>query len=98
MLIAWPRWWGIWLCYLFGVKTAWAHERAAALGRAMQITNILRDVGEDLTQNRIYLPADLLHARNLTREDLHRMQAGSPILPAYRHVNRHLDDVGRSVL
>ena len=77
---------GIWMCYLFGVTAAWMHERAAALGRAMQITNILRDVGEDLRHNRIYLPADLLRAHNVTPADLRRMQAGGSILPAYRRL------------
>ena len=35
---------------------------AAALGIAMQITNIVRDVEEDWDQNRLYLPADWLGA------------------------------------
>jgi phytoene synthase len=33
---------------------------AIALGRAFQITNILRDVGEDFQRDRIYFPAELL--------------------------------------
>lgn len=33
---------------------------ALGLGEAMQITNILRDVGEDYDQGRIYIPVDLL--------------------------------------
>lgn len=44
---------------------------ARALGQAMQITNILRDVGEDLQQlDRLYLPADTLRRHDLTRTDL----------------------------
>ena len=38
---------GQWLAEMAGVRHPWALERAADLGRAMQITNILRDVGED---------------------------------------------------
>lgn len=41
---------------------------AAALGRAFQLTNFLRDVAEDLTRNRIYLPADELAAFGVDRE------------------------------
>ncbi|MCV7099696.1 phytoene/squalene synthase family protein [Mycobacterium palustre] len=41
---------------------------AAALGRAFQLTNFLRDVAEDLTRNRIYLPADELAAYGVDRE------------------------------
>jgi phytoene synthase len=44
---------------------------ARALGKAMQITNILRDVGEDLEQlGRLYLPLDALDRFGLTRADL----------------------------
>lgn len=44
---------------------------ARALGEAMQITNILRDVGEDLTTlGRLYLPHDALDRFGLTRSDL----------------------------
>ncbi|MFJ2023843.1 phytoene/squalene synthase family protein [Streptomyces sp. NPDC087897] len=41
---------------------------AAALGVAFQLTNFLRDVGEDLDRGRVYLPADLLHAHGVDRE------------------------------
>ncbi|OBG40677.1 phytoene/squalene synthase family protein [Mycobacterium sp. E3198] len=41
---------------------------AAALGRAFQLTNFLRDVDEDLARNRIYLPADELDAFGVDRE------------------------------
>ncbi len=44
---------------------------ARSLGKAMQITNILRDVGEDLGRlGRVYLPAALLRAHDLDRADL----------------------------
>jgi 15-cis-phytoene synthase len=36
----------------------------------MQLTNILRDVGEDLGRGRIYLPAEDLRAYGITEEDL----------------------------
>ncbi|MGC5345435.1 phytoene/squalene synthase family protein [Streptomyces sp. DT171] len=41
---------------------------AAALGVAFQLTNFLRDVGEDLDRGRLYLPADLLAAHGADRE------------------------------
>ena len=43
---------------------------AVALGHAMQMTNILRDVGEDARMNRIYLPADELARFGYTEADL----------------------------
>jgi phytoene synthase len=45
-------------------------REAVALGIAMQLTNILRDVGEDLQRDRIYLPLEDLHAFNYTEQDL----------------------------
>jgi len=45
-------------------------EEAIALGLAMQLTNILRDVGEDMQRDRIYLPLDDLHAFGYTEADL----------------------------
>ncbi|MGW2787642.1 phytoene/squalene synthase family protein [Streptomyces populi] len=45
-----------------------AEPSAAALGVAFQMTNFLRDVGEDLDRGRVYLPADLLQAHGVDRE------------------------------
>ncbi|MFJ1808125.1 MULTISPECIES: phytoene/squalene synthase family protein [unclassified Streptomyces] len=48
-----------------------AAPHAAALGIAFQLTNFLRDVGEDLDRGRVYLPADLLGAHGVDRELLY---------------------------
>lgn len=45
-------------------------EEAIALGIANQLTNILRDVGEDVQRGRIYLPLEDLAAFNYTEEAL----------------------------
>ena len=45
-------------------------KEAVALGIAMQLTNILRDVGEDARRGRIYLPLEDLAAFNYTEKDL----------------------------
>ena len=49
------------------VPAAEAAPYAAALGRAFQLTNFLRDVGEDLDRGRVYLPADELAAFGVDR-------------------------------
>ena len=41
---------------------------AAALGKAFQLTNFLRDIAEDLDRDRVYLPADELAAFGVDRE------------------------------
>lgn len=45
---------------IFGDASASAQDVAFHLGRALQFTNILRDVGEDAARGRIYLPAEFL--------------------------------------
>ena len=45
-------------------------EKAVALGVANQLTNILRDVGEDARRGRIYLPLEDLELFNYTEQDL----------------------------
>ena len=43
---------------------------AAALGKAFQLTNFLRDVDEDLQRGRVYLPADELAVHHVDRDVL----------------------------
>ena len=43
---------------------------AINLGKAMQYTNILRDIDNDLNRGRIYLPLELFNKYNYTKEDL----------------------------
>lgn len=51
------------------------HQAVIDLGIGMQLTNILRDVGEDLAKlNRIYLPKDLLSDYDLDAVSLRKMQ------------------------
>lgn len=45
-----------------------AASHAAALGRAFQLTNFLRDIDEDLMRQRVYLPADELAAHDVDRD------------------------------
>jgi phytoene synthase len=45
-----------------------AAPHAASLGVAFQLTNFLRDVGEDLDRGRIYLPLDRLAAHGVDRD------------------------------
>ena len=40
------------------------------LGIALQLTNILRDVGEDARRGRLYLPLDAIAAAGLTPEEV----------------------------
>jgi phytoene synthase len=57
---------GLWLTELFGNREPSILLRAERMGQAMQLTNILRDVGEDWHRGRLYLPLDRLDAHGLT--------------------------------
>lgn len=62
---------GLAMCHLLGAgQDPLAREAAVALGIAMQLTNVLRDVGEDLEAGRVYLPADDLAEYGYSRQRL----------------------------
>jgi phytoene synthase len=67
-----------------------AEPAAAALGEAFQLTNFLRDVGEDLDRGRVYLPAGELAAFGVDRAHLewaHRAgRTDRPIRRALAHL------------
>lgn len=52
---------GLMTSEVFGYSNPKALEYAVDLGKAMQLTNICRDVGEDARMDRIYLPRDEMH-------------------------------------
>jgi 15-cis-phytoene synthase len=68
-------------------------EQALKLGMAMQITNILRDVGEDLDRGRIYLPLDLMAKHGVTVFDLEQRR----VTPNYIALMRELDCIARQL-
>ncbi len=61
---------GLMTSEVFGYSCNDALDRAVDLGIAMQLTNILRDIGEDLERGRIYIPKEELEKFNITEEEL----------------------------
>ena len=55
---------------IFGYRDPGAREYAASLGMALQLTNIIRDVGTDLRQGRLYLPEEDLVRFGVAENDL----------------------------
>ncbi|MBK3632399.1 phytoene/squalene synthase family protein [Streptomyces asoensis] len=74
-----------------------AAPHAAALGVAFQLTNFLRDVGEDLDRGRVYLPADLLAAHGVDRELLHWSRRTGRRDPRITEALRAVEDLTRGV-
>lgn len=56
-----------------------AGARARALGEAFQMSNFIRDIGEDLRRGRVYLPQEDLDAFGVTRETLDRGVVTAPV-------------------
>jgi len=54
---------------VFGLPADVGGKLAFAEGLALQLTNILRDVAEDAGRDRLYLPADVLAAHDITETD-----------------------------
>jgi 15-cis-phytoene synthase len=61
---------GLIMLSLFDSKDPDARQPAVKLGIAIQLTNIIRDIKEDLVRNRIYLPADEMEKYGVTESDL----------------------------
>lgn len=61
---------GVIMCHVFDLHDESAHARAIEMGNAMQLTNILRDVGEDLAMGRVYLPQDEMAKFGVSDETL----------------------------
>ncbi len=72
------------------VPRAQAQPHAAALGVAFQLTNFLRDVGEDLDRGRVYLPADQLAAFGVDRALLEHCRATGSVDRRVRAAMAHL--------
>jgi presqualene diphosphate synthase len=67
--------------HIFGDASEAAHRVADALGRALQLTNILRDLDEDAHRGRLYLPREILDRHGI--HDTDPMAAlRHPALPA----------------
>ncbi len=62
---------GLMSMHIIGYSSRKAVHYAVKMGVALQLTNILRDVGEDLRMGRLYLPLDELAAFEISSDQLH---------------------------
>jgi 15-cis-phytoene synthase len=69
---------------IFGYANPATLEYAENLGIAFQLTNIIRDVGEDARRGRVYLPQDELARFGLTAEDILARKGGEPFVKLMR--------------
>jgi len=81
---------GVMMALVMGVRDSASLARAADLGVAMQLSNIARDVGEDASAGRIFLPLDWLEEAGIDPADFVASPRFSPALAGV--VQRLLDE------
>ncbi len=69
---------------IFGYTDLRAEQLAEETGVAFQLTNILRDVKEDVERGRVYLPMDMLDEFGVKVEELRALAAGRAMTEAER--------------
>lgn len=80
---------GLMITEIFGYSSKEALNHAVDMGIAMQLTNILRDVGEDLKNDRIYLPLEDLQKYRVTEEELKSENVGEGFIKMMKfQINR----------
>lgn len=57
---------GLMMCHIMGIRSDQALSHAVAMGNAMQLTNICRDIREDAGLGRCYLPQEWLQQAGMT--------------------------------
>lgn len=76
-----------------GVTMDEAAPFAIKLGQALQMTDILADVGEEGLTGRVYLPADELAKGGLTAEDILAGRADAPVRESIRRLTGFTRDL-----
>lgn len=76
---------------IFGYQNAHSREYAVALGYALQLTNIIRDVAEDARNGRIYLPLEDMRRFQVSEEQIFRGEytAGFEALMEFQYERAH---------
>ncbi|MFA5583399.1 MAG: phytoene/squalene synthase family protein [Bacteriovoracaceae bacterium] len=74
---------GLMMCHILGIRDEVALHHAVALGKAMQLTNISRDIIEDKQRGRLYIPLMWLKETEISEEELF-LQNNEEILLSYQ--------------
>ncbi len=86
---------------IFGYKNQACHTYADHLGKALQLTNILRDVRTDAERGRIYLPLEDLACFGVTQEEILRFEYSDRFEKLASHIAaraRHFYRLARQTL
>lgn len=80
---------GLMSARIFGFSNPRTLDYAAELGLAFQLTNIIRDVGEDARRNRVYLPLDELAAAGIEAAQIVHVSATVQSGDTFRRLMTH---------
>ncbi len=83
---------GLVIIEILGYKNPNEKKFAVNLGKALQITNIMRDVKKDYLNSRIYLPEEILEQYGYSIKELAEFNYNEPFL----HVMKSLDEKAHS--
>jgi presqualene diphosphate synthase len=85
----------------FGMPEAEGRSLAHHLGRALQLTNILRDLDEDAAIGRLYLPREDLRAAGIGEEEPRAVLANPALaracMPTLARAKEHFAEAGRTM-
>lgn len=87
---------GLMFCHVAGVSDRRALKHASDLGKAMQLTNIARDVMEDAGMGRVYLPAAWLEEAGVHPDDVAMPKHRAMVAAVTARLLDDADDLYRS--
>lgn len=84
---------GLMMCHILGIRSDEALSHAVAMGKAMQLTNICRDIKEDWERGRCYLPVEWISERRLEVNDLYLSQNRTHLLEIQERLLKRADEL-----
>lgn len=73
-------------------------EKAIELGKAMQLTNILRDIGEDMDRGRLYLPKERIAHFGYSQEEFEQKKITSAFIRLWEYEAARAETLYKSAL
>ena len=83
---------GLLAASIFGYRNASTLQYAQKLGLALQLTNIIRDVGEDARKGRIYLPLDELDRYAVSQQQILQSKSSPAFVELMRFQSQRAQD------
>jgi len=86
---------GLMMCHVLGIRGDEALSHAVAMGKAMQLTNICRDIEEDRQRGRLYLPLSWLQEKGIFEEELFNPSHKNSLIEMQEKLLKRADELYR---